>query len=191
MQQQIKNLLLPLGLIAIASVSYVFGSSFVFFGSKDSLNLLYFIGIAISMPIGFILIPHYLAQKRSLYFKGDKGDVTFSFKSYLVVAVVIFLINHFLLGSEEYFQQMIISLCEEFLFRFVIYKILRKSFSYWSAILISSLLFGLVLHLNYPFLDNLIIRAPLGFLFSILATKFGLQYAIGGHWIYNLLQSIL
>lgn len=86
---------------------------------------------------------------------------------------------------------MVISMCEEFLFRFVIYKVLRNNYSRLWSIIIASLLFGILLHLNYPMIDNLLIRTPLGILFSILATKFGLEYAIGGHWIYNLYQSII
>ena len=86
---------------------------------------------------------------------------------------------------------MIIAMCEEFLFRFVIYRVLRKNYSYLLAILIGSLLFGVLLHLNYPLVDNLLVRFPLGLLFSLLATKLGLEYAVGGHWIFNLYQSII
>ncbi|HEM3589162.1 TPA: CPBP family intramembrane metalloprotease, partial [Streptococcus suis] len=60
---------------------------------------------------------------------------------------------------------------------------------YSLAILITSVLFGFILHMDYPILDNLLIRTPLGILFSILATKIGLQYAIAGHWLYNLIVS--
>ncbi|WP_205401979.1 CPBP family intramembrane glutamic endopeptidase [Streptococcus lutetiensis] len=182
-------ILYSVGLIVIASLIYVLGTSLVFFSSSDNLQLSYLISLICFMPLGFIILPHYISKRGGLY--SDNKDVTFNWKSYLVVAVIIFLINYFFLGSTEYFKQMIISMSEEFLFRFVIYKILRKNYSYIQAIVIGSLLFGVVLHLNYPLMDNLLVRAPLGLLFYILATKFGLQYAVAGHWIFNLYQSVL
>ena len=139
------------------------------------------------MPLGFIIIPHLIAQKNSLY--SSEYDIRFSWKSYLLIAVLIFIANLFFIKSNEYFQQMIISACEEFLFRFVLYKILRKHYQYWPTIIITSLLFGFVLHLNYPFMDNLLIRTPAGIVFSLLASHLGLQYAIAGHWLYNLVIS--
>ncbi len=84
---------------------------------------------------------------------------------------------------------MIISASEEFLFRFVLYKILRKHYRYWPTIMITSLFFGFVLHLNYPFMDNLLLRTPAGSLFSLMTSRLGLQYAISGHWFYNLVVS--
>ena len=189
MKSNIQSMIIPIGLIAIASLIYTVGTAIMFTSSSLNLQLSYLIAIAVLMPIGFIVIPHFISQKGDLYSK--EYTIPFNWKSYFVVAGLIFVINHYFLGSEEYLHQMIISSCEEFLFRFTIYKILRKNYSYIVSILIASLLFGIVLHLNYPILDNLLLRAPMGILFSVLATKFGLEYAIGGHWIYNLWQSII
>lgn len=189
MKNNIQSLVLPLGLIVIASLVYTLGTSMIFISSSNNLQLSYLIALVCFMPLGFIIIPHYISSRNGLY--STESDVRFNWKSYVLIAVLIFLINHYLLGSVEYFHQMLISMCEEFLFRFVIYKVLRKNYSFLLSIVICSLLFGVLLHLNYPMVDNLLIRTPLGILFSILATKFGLEYAIGAHWIYNIYQTIL
>lgn len=50
---------------------------------------------------------------------------------------------------------MVIASCEEFLFRYCLYRILRNNFSKPQTLLICSLLFGILLHLNYDIIDNL------------------------------------
>ena len=189
MKYNLLSLMTPISLIGIAFLVYSLGTSIVFISFSQQLQLSYLIALICFMPIGFMLIPHTLSLKYGLYSK--ETDVVFHWPSYLCRALLIFLVNHYFLKSDEYFHQMVISMCEEFLFRFVIYKVLRNNYSRLWSIIIASLLFGILLHLNYPMIDNLLIRTPLGILFSILATKFGLEYAIGGHWIYNLYQSII
>jgi predicted metal-dependent membrane protease len=189
MKYNLLSLMTPISLIGIAFLVYSLGTSIVFISFSQQLQLSYLIALICFMPIGFMLIPHTLSLKYGLYSK--ETDVVFHWQSYLYLALLIFLVNHYFLKSDEYFHQMVISMCEEFLFRFVIYKVLRNNYSRLWSIIIASLLFGILLHLNYPMIDNLLIRTPLGILFSILATKFGLEYAIGGHWIYNLYQSII
>ncbi|WP_438477268.1 lysostaphin resistance A-like protein [Streptococcus pluranimalium] len=189
MKNNIQSLFITLGLILLASLIYTLGTSMIIVSSHTNLQLSYLAALISFMPLGFMILPYYISSKNNLY--SNNNDVCFNWKSYIVIAGSIFFINHYFLGSDEYFHQMIISMCEEFLFRFIIYKILKSNYSYATSILITALLFGVVLHLNYPILDNLFIRTPLGILFSILATKFGLEYAIGSHWIYNLYQSII
>lgn len=183
----IKHLFIAIGLVVIASLVYIFGTSMLFFSSGDQLEFSYLLSLICFMSLGFIILPHFIAKKNNLY--SSEHDIRFSWQSYVILAVLIFLVNHFFTKSNEYFHQMIISACEEFLFRFVLYKILRKHYRFWPTIIITFLLFGFVLHLNYPFIDNLTLRAPIGFLFALLASRFGLQYSIAGHWLYNLVIS--
>lgn len=183
------SLIVSISLIGIAFLVYSLGTSIIFINFNQQLQLSYLIALICFMPIGFMLIPYGIASKYNLYSK--ETEVKFHWKSYVIVALIIFLINYYFFKSDEYIHQMIIAMCEEFLFRFLIYKILRSNYSRTTSIILASVLFGILLHLNYPMIDNLIIRAPLGILFSILATKFGLEYAIGGHWIYNLYQSVI
>ena len=124
----IKQIFIATGLVLIASLIYVFGTSMIFFSSGNHLEVSYLLAIICFMPLGFIVIPHLIAQKNSLY--SNEYDIRFSWKSYLLIAVLIFIANLFFIKSNEYFQQMIISACEEFLFRFVLYKILRKHYQF-------------------------------------------------------------
>lgn len=185
--QQLKQTSLALGLVLLASLTYVLGTSLLFFSSAEQLEVTYLWVLVGFMPLGFVILPHFLANRQNLYARDVQ--VKFSWQSYLILAVIIFLINHWFIGSSEFFHQLIIAFCEEFLFRLVIYKVLRQQCNHWSAVLISSLLFGVVLHLNYPLLDNLLLRVPAGLIFSVVTSRFGLQYAVAGHWLYNLIVS--
>lgn len=182
-----EPVLLSLGLITIASLTYAMGTSMLFIFSVGSIESSYLLALFIFMPIGFMVLPMLLVRRQFSEMK--ESEVQFDWRQYLGLALLIFLINHFFIHSEEYLHQMVISMCEEVLFRYIIYRLIRKNCSYVMSILISAALFGFVLHLNYPVYDNLLIRTPLGILFSIFATKIGLHYAVAGHWIYNLLVS--
>lgn len=184
---QFKQLSLALGLILLASLTYVVGTSLLFFSPAEQLEQTYFWVLAGFMPLGFVILPHLIAERYRLYVDGER--VQLSWVVYLVFAVMIFLINQWFIRSTEFFHQLIIAFCEEYLFRLVIYQVLRQRYGYWSSIMISSILFGVVLHLNYPLLDNLLLRVPAGLFFSLLATKLGLPYAVAGHWLYNLIVS--
>lgn len=182
-----KPILISFALIIIASLVYALGTSMLIIGSFGSINQMYLLSLIIFMPIGFILFPYFLSRNQ---LRGiETKEVEFKWGCYLAISLVIFILNHYFIHSEEYFHQLIISMCEEFLFRYVIYSLIRQKYNYSISVLLTALLFGLILHMNYPFVENLCIRTPLGIIFSILATKFGLQYAVAGHWIYNLVVS--
>lgn len=182
-----KSLILSLGLIVIASLFYAIGTSMLFVTSFSSIKNMYLVSLIIFMIPGFIILPYMISRNQ---LKEEKyKEVRFIWKQYVVIVIIIFLVNHFFIHSDEYFHQMIISMCEEVLFRYIIYRLIRRHHNYAVAILLTSLLFGFILHMDYPILDNLLIRTPLGITFSLLATKIGLQYAIAGHWLYNLIIS--
>lgn len=182
-----KSLVISLFLITIASLSYTLGTSLMFITSFSNVENMYLVSLLIFMTLGFIFLP--LAVSHKQLSEEQYQEVKFSWKQYVVIATVIFLVNHFFIRSDEYLHQMVISMCEEVLFRYIIYRLIRKNHSYVVTVLLTSVLFGFILHLDYPILDNLLIRTPLGIVFSLLATKFGLQYAIAGHWLYNLIIS--
>lgn len=182
-----NSLIISLGLIVLASLFYALGTSMMFVTSFSSIENMYLVSLVVFMTTGFIFLPFLISHKHLK--EENEEEVTFSWKQYVVITIIIFLVNSLFIRSDEYFHQMIISMCEEFLFRYIIYRLLRRDYSYTTTILLSSLLFGFILHMDYPILDNLLIRTPLGIVFSVLSTKFGLQYAIGGHWLYNLIVS--
>lgn len=181
---ELKPIMISLGIIILASLTYALGTSMIFVLPFGDMNSTYLVSLMTFMPVGFIVLPFILSREQL-----KEADITFNWKQYIILAAIIFIINHFFIRSNEYYHQMMISMCEEVLFRYIIYGLLRKHYKYGMAILITSILFGFILHLDYPLIDNLLIRMPLGIIFSILATKFGLQYAIAGHWLFNLLAS--
>lgn len=187
MESRLTPLASAVGMIILAAMTYVFGTTLLFFSSGESIDHLYLMIIGLFMPLGFVGLPHLIAKHQHWYAEGCQ--VMFSWRIYLVLALVIFGLNTLFIGSSEYFHQLIISFCEEFLFRSVIYRVLRRGYGDWPSMFLASLLFGVVLHLNYPMLDNLLLRTPAGLIFAVLATRFGLHYAIAGHWLYNLIVS--
>lgn len=184
-----KTIFVSIGLIAIASLFYALGTAFILVYSLENLQQVYLASFVLFMPIGFIVIPFLLA--RNYINESPYKEVVFDWKQYTLIAATIFSINYFFIRSDEYFLQMIISISEEVLFRYIIYTIIRKNHSYRSTVLITSILFAFLLHMNYPLLDNLFIRMPFSIVFTMIATKLGLQYSIGGHWLYNLVVSKL
>ncbi|MBF0698777.1 CPBP family intramembrane glutamic endopeptidase [Streptococcus danieliae] len=188
-RQQIQVIWLSISLIIIASIIYSLGLATLFFSPSNELQLFYQVSLLFFMPLGFVVVPCWISNKNDLC--NSQVLVQFNWKSFVILAFIIYMVNGLFLHSEEYFPQMVIAICEEYLFRSLIYRILRTHFAPLWAILIGSFLFGLLLHMNYPLLDNVFVRFPLGLLFSGLTLRFGLQYAIAGHWIFNLIQSIL
>ena len=61
----IKQIFIAIGLVLIASLIYVFGTSMIFFSSGNHLELSYLLAIICFMPLGFIVIPHLIAQKHT------------------------------------------------------------------------------------------------------------------------------
>ncbi|HEO6712702.1 TPA: CPBP family intramembrane metalloprotease [Streptococcus agalactiae] len=185
--KQIKHqsLLMVIGLIMIAVIFYSLGLSLVFLGSENNLQENFQRSLMIFMPIGFIILPSLIIKNQLT----KESEISFNWKQYLMFSIAIYIFNSLFIKSDEYFQQLVVSASEEVLFRYILYRLLREDYSKLIVVLITSLLFGFILHMNYPVIDNLLIRTPLGLLFSILAMKFGLQYSIATHWLYNLVVS--
>lgn len=181
--KKIEKVFLSIALIIIAGVV---------------INIGYAIGIALpiknkllvesivpffSAPIGFIIIP-LLLNKCFNYF--DK-KVKFNFLQAIILAVFVLILSIFVLHSNEIAHDFIIAVCEEFLFRHIIFNILNTEYQKKYTYLIGSLLFGTLLHLNGDFLINFATKFPAGLLLYFLADHFGLQSSIAFHWLYNML----
>lgn len=183
----IKSICLSLGLMLVAILSYLAAMACLFINSDGEVGANLTCYLFVFMPIGFIVIPQWLLRKK---FPFKRESVEKFFSHYIFMALLVFLVNHFLLHRQEFWLAMVVSLCEEVLFRSTIYTILREDYSKPVSILLTSILFAFILHLNYPLLDNLFFRLPLGFLLQILALRCGLPSAIAAHWLYNLVVSI-
>ena len=80
-----------------------------------------------------------------------------------------------------------VSISEETFSREIQFKYLYERIGKINAIIITSIIFAFILHLNEKFIENLIIRLPLGLALCIIRNKLGLLKSILGHWFYNLI----
>ena len=89
-------------------------------------------------------------------------------------------------------QTLIVAISEEFWARGVLFYVLRKIFSNWLAVvLISSVIFVFVTHMNRDIIENLLYRMPGALIMGLIYQKTEkLQYSILFHYIYNILGSL-
>lgn len=137
----------------------------------------------VGMSTGFILIPTFISKKIGIEFEEEL--VPFSKNQSILILVIILLMNSIFIKSDEIFTALIIAICEEHLFRYVAFHILFKEYHTFFTIIVTSLLFGLLLHINGDFWLNAMIKVPAGYLLSRVGLKFGLQYSIAIHWLHN------
>nr|WP_242443869.1 CPBP family intramembrane glutamic endopeptidase [Staphylococcus pseudintermedius] len=88
---------------------------------------------------------------------------------------------------EEIIHPFVVATCEEYLFRGLFFSLLLTKFSNFKSIIIGSLIFSLLLHLNGNFIENLLIKFPTSVILYIIREKIGLQESIVVHWLYNLI----
>ena len=137
----------------------------------------------VGMSTGFILIPTFISKKIGIEFEEEL--VPFSKNQSILILVIILLMNSIFIKSDEIFTALIVAICEEYLFRYVAFHILFKEYHTFFTIIVTSLLFGLLLHINGDFWLNAMIKVPAGYLLSRVGLKFGLQYSIAIHWLHN------
>lgn len=181
-------LVTTLGVLILSIVLFSIGMTSLIFIDHQHLVISYFYILAFFMPVCFVGLPHYLAQKYKLYSRYK--EVTFSTRVAAILLLLLFVGNAMFIKGNEFWHQMIVASCEEYLFRYVLYRMLRKNFSTFHSILFCSLAFGILLHLNYNLWDNLLIRTPVGVLLGYIATHLGLHYSIAAHWLINLLAAL-
>lgn len=81
---------------------------------------------------------------------------------------------------------LVISFSEEVFSRGIQFRYLFQRIGKVGAILITSIFFAFILHLNANFFENLFVRLPLGLILCFVRFKFGLSKSILFHWLYNL-----
>lgn len=185
MTNKIETLVIALTLIIIAGIFYNFGNIILLmFPLLQNIYGITFIKL-FTMILGFVIIPIYIL--RLVQFDTKTIGMTINVKIFLMLIVTVILLNYFLLKSDELFTALIVSFCEEFLFRYLLFGFLQQSYTNMQSVLIVSLMFGLVLHLNGNFIINLLIKVPAGIVLSVITKKFGLQFSVVIHWLNNML----
>ena len=86
---------------------------------------------------------------------------------------------------------LVIGVSEETAFRLILNDYLEDQMGAGWALLITSIIFAFVLHLNESILGNLFFRLPLGFGLGFIKKRYGLGKAIAAHWIYDVVVSTI
>ncbi|MFO3689017.1 CPBP family intramembrane glutamic endopeptidase [Staphylococcus felis] len=182
---KLEIIFLCIGLTILATFILNMGSLIIILLPDVSINNLQIIGLGISMIVGFILTPTILLHK--LIGFNYSVIYMFSMKRFLIYIVMIFtILLFFSIKTEDIIHPFIVATCEEFLFRGIFFSLLLSKFSKFKAILIGSLIFSLLLHLNGNFIENFIIKFPASIILYLIRDKLGLQESIVVHWLYNL-----
>ncbi|TWT14409.1 CPBP family intramembrane glutamic endopeptidase [Streptococcus sp. sy010] len=178
---KVESVMIPIGMVVTAGLFINVGNILVILLGIDN-QVMMNIVLAISSSIGFIAIPllflHYLGFKLI--------KLKFNVGSAIILTTIVLFISIFIFKSEEVAHAFIIATCEEILFRLIILSVLLSSFKKRDAIILGSLMFGILLHLNGDFLINFMTKFPASIILYILADRFGLQSAIAFHWFYNI-----
>ena len=185
--KKIELVFMSLALIAIAGISYVMSGFLTIISSNENnLTLMSTIWLSLSMIIFFIFLPLSLSKR---IYGIDINDFNINYRNYLIYTIVGFVLFKlvFKVDGVNIFRNMIVASSEEFLFRFVIDEILKKGFDKKQAIIIGSLLFSLILHLNVNIFINIVSKFPMSIILYLLYDKFGYENAFALHWINNTL----
>ena len=132
---KLSTAIIALGILMLSIVLYSIAMTGLVFVEKEQLVSVYFYLLVVLMPACFIILPNYIAKKYNLY---TSCEIKFSWYKFIFLTALLFLINLFFIKGEEFWYQMVIASCEEFLFRYCLYRILRNNFSKPQTLLICS-----------------------------------------------------
>ncbi len=155
------------------------------FYNKTLLNLIL---LSVLASIGFIVIPYVFVTKvlgRDIF---DK--LRFDYHRSLIVLLLL-VAGGYIWGGYDSIHTIVIAICEEFLFRYILLNILNEKFTIFWAIIIGSLMFSIVLHLNGSFFLNVLTKFPASIILYVVYLRKGLQDSIAIHWFYNMIINAL
>lgn len=176
---------LCIGLTILSAFILNIGSLTVILLPETNINNLQIIGIGISMIVGFIIIPTFILQRLIGFNYGILH--TINMKRFGIYIFFVFIIATLCsIKMEEIIHPFVVASCEEFLFRGLFFSLLLTKFSKVKSILIGSLIFSLLLHLNGNFVGNFTIKLPTSIILYLIRDKVGLSESIVVHWLYNL-----
>ncbi len=189
--------ILFLMLMAIVPTVLVIIISFIFFilsGGKNEV-----VQSLVVLPFSFILIPGIILSRQEKVCLEELGIKKFSRKDVVICTTCCLVLYTYLLLKYEIraivllsVQMFIVAISEEFWARGVLFYILRKIFSNWYVVvLISSVIFVFVTHMNRDLIENLLYRMPGALIMGFIYQKTEkLQYSILFHYVYNILGSL-
>ncbi|MDR0690812.1 MAG: CPBP family intramembrane metalloprotease [Streptococcaceae bacterium] len=163
-------------------------------------NLSFFIHMTLPCIISMIVIPFFVEKK---IFKTITPSINQILRQLFIFGLTFipFSIFYFLKYSSKFdnidilvnliTHYLVVACGEEYIYRHIIFKIVKANYNDWLAIIFSSVLFAFIAHLNEPIIDNLYYRLPMGIFLCIVA-KFlkGIGLSVSLHAIYNLMVII-
>jgi hypothetical protein len=189
-----------LGLIVIVPMVAVLVISLILFNFlKSGNNVAELIQTWIVMGLSFVIIPGFIVNKKYRFTAGDIGIVKIKLKEILVGAFIIILMYGYLTGKTGAYSLLLLSLqtiavavCEEMWARGILFYVISKFTSNRIVmILLSSVIFTFLIHINRGFYNNLIYRLPGAVLMCVVYDRSKkLHYSILVHFVYNMLTSV-
>ncbi|WP_054768268.1 CPBP family intramembrane glutamic endopeptidase [Lysinibacillus parviboronicapiens] len=185
-------LFLPLILVPLSGLVLYFS-----FPNADS--IVWHISIVfLSMASGFCFLPYLYLRKMYGISIGDFGIKTLNLRMVMIGVVSLILVEGYLYVSGQTFsflvvnsiQMAIVAFTEEFWARGALCFLLAKiSTKPWFIILLSSLCFAFLTHINEPVMDNLLYRFPGALVMGMIYVRTGnLFYTIVFHFSYNMIS---
>ncbi|MBC8704357.1 CPBP family intramembrane metalloprotease [Staphylococcus pseudintermedius] len=142
---------------------------------------------SINFIISFVIIPTIFMKLILNTSLVSLFQDVFEFKRLGVLFTITSLISLYLVKLDATVEYAVVALGEEFLFRDLIFILLMRSFNNKESILIGSLLFALIMHLNGNLFINLLTKFPFSIILYYLTNKYRLQDAVIVHWLHNVL----
>lgn len=152
----------------------------------------YIPGNLATITLAAAIILSLAVMPKILYKKIDGYDYQIKLRPVSVVLIVI--LSLVLIQFVEFnliIHFLAIGISEEILFRDLHLSYLQEKIGTLSSVIITSLLFALILHMGESLLINLLVRFPIGLILSMIRIKLGLAEAIGAHWLYDVLVTII
>ena len=141
----------------------------------------------LAIVFALIVIPFFL-YKKILNVELDNIKIKyFDVVACLLIGGILFVF----FKASTVLHYLIIAIAEEVHFRKIQFDYLKKQMGIWMTIIISSIIFSFIFHLNDSFVGNLVIRFPLGIILGVIRLKFGLNKSIFVHWIYDVVVSVI
>ena len=185
-------LILPTLIVSVCGIIM----SFIVPGNNEWASLLLIIGI--SMSVGFIGVPYLYLRKLYQVQREELGIVVFRPLEIFIISITLAALYLYLYGKGissqvlilSSVQMFIVAVTEEFWARGAMCLVIRKLYNKtWFVVLLSSICFAFVTHMNEPFMDNVLYRLPGSILMGIIYVKTNnLRYTILFHFTYNLMN---
>lgn len=189
-----------LGLIVIVPMVAVLIISLILFNILTSgNNASELIQTWIVMGLSFVIIPGFIVSKKYNFKAEDIGIVKIRWTEVLVGSLLIILMYGYLTGKTDAYSLLLLSLqtiavamCEEMWARGILFYVISKFTSnHIVMILLSSVIFTFLIHINRGFYNNLIYRLPGAVLMCVVYDRSKkLHYSILVHFVYNMLTSV-